>query len=271
MRLEHKVQPVKKNHSIKEVVISLFLQNPILKPERFEKLISSGYKDSFQQFDRISQFQVQFQKKTEGGKSASLKHEQNAGFKFISFKNGQVNRLLQGINETHRTFISYHNLDYERWNSFYEDYKKNITLLSDIQSDIFIKAFSLHYIDELIWIDDDCPIDLTLLLKGNREKIPGDFFKSENPSFSIVSEKQIQDAIYFDRLEIRVNPTIIPSLVISHNVTEDLDEEILLDQLFQSDFEQKIEDMHSYNKELLNSILQEEVQSLIGLTQNTKK
>ncbi len=264
MTVSNHIYPVKGKHSIKEVVISLFLLNPILKPERFEELIKSGYKDIFQQFEPVSHFQVQFHK-DKGTNKVEFKQEQNAGFKFVSFKDGKVDRVLQGINEPQRTFISFHNLNYVRWEPFFNGYKKHITTLAEVQSDISIKAFSLHYIDELIWIDEKKPIDTSLILKKNKDKIPGDFFTSQNPNFSLVSDKMIGDSKYLDRLEIRVNSLPKPSLVISHNVTENLDNEIQLNSLFQSDFEQKIEDMHSYNKELLGNILQDNVQALIGL------
>ncbi len=266
--ISNKVYPIKEKHSIREVVISLFLLNPILKPERFKELISSGYKDVFQQFGPISQFQVQLQKGDSVDK-AQLKHEQNAGFKFTSFREGKIDRVLQGINEPQRTFISFHNLDYEHWIPFFNDYKKNITILSKVQSDMFVKAYSLHYIDELLWIDENSPLDKTLILKRNLEKIPGDFFTSQKPTFSLISEKEIGQSTYFDRVEIKVNSSQQTSLVISHNVTENLDDAIQLNELFQSGFEQKIEDMHSYNKEMLGNLLQENVQTLIGLKPKT--
>jgi len=270
MSLNNYIYPVKGKHSIREVVISLFLLNPILKPERFETLISSGYKDVFQKFERVSQFQVQFHKDKDANK-AQFKHEQNAGFKFVSFRDGKIDRVLQGINEPQRTFISFHNLNYDRWLPFLEDYKNNITALAEVQSDIFIKAFSLHYIDELVWIDEKNPINKNLILKNNSEKIPGDFFTSQNPSFSLISEKTIAHSKYFDRLEVGVNSMPKPSIVISHNITENLESEIQLSALFHSDFEQKIEDMHSYNKEMLTNILQEDVQTLIGLKPKRKQ
>jgi hypothetical protein len=41
------ISPINKDHSIKEAVISLFLANPIIKPERFQKIIENEFKDKF--------------------------------------------------------------------------------------------------------------------------------------------------------------------------------------------------------------------------------
>ena len=59
MSISEKIQPIKKSHSIREAVISVFLQNPIIKPERFQSLIDGEFKDIFQQFDPLSQVKVQ--------------------------------------------------------------------------------------------------------------------------------------------------------------------------------------------------------------------
>lgn len=152
MKIEDKVYPVRGKHSIKEVVISLFLAEPIREPDRFEDLINTAYKDLFQKFEPVSQLQVQFQK---GGKGHETRfsHNDNAGFKFISGQEGTTERMLQGINEPKRTFISYHSLNYDRWDSFLNEYKETITVLSQVYPDLPITAFSFHYIDELIWKD----------------------------------------------------------------------------------------------------------------------
>src|SRR5690606_19831873 len=100
----------------------------------------------------------------------------------------------------------------------------------------------------------------------NMAKIPGDFFTTQSPIYNLTSERSIGDSLYFDRLEIKVQKGEPSSLIISHNVSENLEEVINIQTLFDSGFKQKIENMHSYNKQMLTELLQVEVQSLIGLT-----
>lgn len=266
MSLKDKIQPINGNHSIREAVISLFLANPILKPSRFGGLMEGSYVDTFQEFELVTQLEVQFQRNADGKNAPVFHHHLEAGFKFSAFEKGKPKRVLQGINEAGRTFVSYHNLNYERWEPFYGDYKSQIMALTNIQSDFFINAFSLHYIDELLWIDKENEIDLELILKKDHKKIPLDLFESSNPMFNLTAEKVIKGVKYYDRLEIQVRSNIQPTVVISHNVTESLQEEVQLNDLFSTDFESKLGDMHDYNKNLLRDILNDEVQRLIGLT-----
>ncbi|WP_028296293.1 TIGR04255 family protein [Olivibacter sitiensis] len=264
MSLRDKIRPINGKHSIREAVISLFLANPILKPSRFEKLIQAEYAHVFQKFGVVSQLQVQFQRNDDGRDATNITNQAEAGFKFSAFESGKPKRVLQGINEAGRTFVSYHELGYERWALFYSDYKDQVRALGNIQADIFINAFSLHYIDEFLWIDKEGGIDLSLFFKKN-QKLPLDFFDSINPIFSLVAEKEINGVVYYDRLEIQVRSDIQPSVVISHNVTEALQKEVQLSDLFRTDFESKLADMHEYNKKLLKDLLTEEIQQLIEL------
>jgi|SRR5690625_414219 len=263
--IKEKIKPVSEKHSIKEVVISLFLSEPIEEPEKFRDLLDTTYKDIFQKFTPVSSFQVQF-KKDGNEQTTQFSQQDNAGFKFIANAiDGRAEKILQGINEPKRTFISYHTFNYDRWNTFLNEYQKTITALAEAYPGFCIIAFSLHYIDELQWIDKKEALNKNLILKKGTEKIPGDFFKARKPVFSLVSEREKQESIYYERLEVRIDQSTLPVLAISHNVTENLSEKIRIDQLFNSQFKQKLDTMHSYNKEMLAEILTDEVQNLIGL------
>lgn len=263
--IKEKIKPVREKHSIKEVVISLFLSDPIEAPEKFRELLDGTYKNTFQNFAPVSRFQVQF-KKDGNEHTTQFRQRDNAGFKFISNSNdGQTEKILQGINEPKRTFISYHTFTYDRWNIFLDEYQKTITALAEAYPNFCIIAFSLHYIDELQWIDKEEVLDKSLILKKGTEKIPGDFFKARKPAFSLISEREKEGSVYYERLEVRIEQSNLPVLIISHNVTENLSDKIRIDQLFDSEFKQKLDIMHSYNKEILAEILTDKVQSLIGL------
>jgi len=93
--LATKVKPVNETHSIKEAVISLFLANQILKPERFNELIKTSLKEKFQLFEPIIQFQ--FEVKNPLATSATTPKPEvlnNIGFKFTSFYNGAPATVL---------------------------------------------------------------------------------------------------------------------------------------------------------------------------------
>lgn len=263
MSISSQVVPVMGKHSIKEVVLSLFLVEPIPEPVEFMENLKRDFKDRFDSYEPVSNYQVQF-RKNKSDLQTLMNHNPNAGFKITKSSENNPQLILQGINEPGRSFISYHSLAYTSWNDFIEEFILNIEAISRYKADISIHGFSLHYIDELIWKGKG-PIDKTMILKKNKDRIPGDFFTTRSPAYSLISEKNIKGSIYFDRLEIKVQNLERSSMIISHNVSQNLDDPIFIENLYNPDFKQKIEDMHSYNKELLSEILQDDIQTIIGL------
>lgn len=92
------IRPVSGNHSIKEVVITLFLSNPIMKPERYESLIKNEFRDKFHKFEKVNQVQFQFK-----GKDFSLKGKIGVALKV---NNHKLLRILDS---------SFSDLRKERW------------------------------------------------------------------------------------------------------------------------------------------------------------
>jgi uncharacterized protein (TIGR04255 family) len=269
--LTDKVKPVNSNHSIKEAVIGLFLANPIVKPERFKELIENEFKDIFQQFEPI--IQLQFELKAQNRTMSRLNIERkemmdNVGFKFTSFEKGAQTKILQGQNDNanQRTFISYHTLNYTRWEIFFNDFLKIITSISNFSNDIFLTAFSLHYVDEFLWLDNNS-IDLNLVFNKEANSIPRDFFNASVKNYSIVTEREKgENKKYIDRLEIIVNNLIKPSITISNNITQTFTEVVSLKELLPtSEFKNTLDEAHQHNKDFLKNLLTEEVQDMIHI------
>lgn len=262
------ISPINKDHSIKEAVISLFLANPIIKPERFQKLIENELKDKFQKFETVNQFQFELQNTV--GRTPTLNQQflQNVGFKFLAFDRGENVRVLQGINEKGRNFISFHELDYKRWRSYYDEYINVLKIISKFHPEFFVTAVSLHYIDQFLWNSVE-KIDLNLLFDESASYIPKGFFDSTLNNYSIVFEKKIDDNIFIDRLEIKVDHQIRPMITISHNVTQPLSDITSLSELLESVmFSKVLNSCHSHNKEILADILTKEVKSKINLNRS---
>jgi uncharacterized protein (TIGR04255 family) len=268
MNINDLIQPINDKHSIKEAVISVFLASPILKPERFKQLIETNFKDKFQKFEAVNQVEFQFQ--NDGTKPPTLNQQllPNVGFKFIAFEKGESVKVLQGINERNRNFISYHSLNYDRWNEYYSEYLEVLKSLSELHPDFFVTAFSLHYIDQFLW-KGTSNINLASIFNREANYISKEFFSSKLNNYSIVLEKEHEQGIYIDRIEIKVDHDIKPMITISHNVTQPLMDIIALNELLESDlFPEILNKCHLHNKELLNDILTEEVVNLIKLKKN---
>ena len=266
MSLDNKIRAISGSHSIKEAVISVFLANPIIKPERFQALIEKEFKDKFQQFEAISTVQIQIKNDKGTLENSTPQLLNNVGFKFSNFKKGVPTTVIQGLNESNRSFISYHSLSYSSWDIFFSDCKNCFEILNQLQTDIFITAFSLHYIDEFLWIDEDNVIDTTVVFNKFANNIPKEFFNSSNTDFNLTTERVEGKYKYFDRLAIKVEPAIKPIISISHNVTQPLKEVISLSDLIKSNtFNEILEVAHNHNKKLLGDILTPEVKQLIKL------
>lgn len=268
MALEEKIKPVNKDHSIKEAVISLFLALPIIKPERFNELIETKFKELFQQFEPL--FQVQVQIKNQPGASPDLSQQifNNAGFKFNSFDKGQAVRILQGLNDAgnSRTYISYHALNYSRWDPFFKEYIDAISVISAFSPDLFVTAISLQYVDEFLLLTSEA-INQDAIFNTSAEYIPKEFFKSRVNQYSISTEKDIAGGMkYLDRLEIKYERLIRPSISIIHNVTMVFPEIVSLPTLLQeSHFQEKLNQAHLQNKGLLRDILTDDLIKMINL------
>lgn len=265
MTLTEKIKPINGSHSIKEAVISIFLVNPILKPERFQTLIETELSEDFQRFEDVGRFQVELNHE-KGITNPAVQVFNNIGFKLSQFEKGRPQRILQGINEEQRTFISYHSLGYSRWKPFFEEFKKSIKALSKVQSDLFVSAYSLHYIDEFLWIDETNSIDLKLIFKDDNTTFPKVIFDCKNANYSLITEKEINNIKYNDRLEITLDSNIKPFIRISHNITRTLDDIYDFKSFVEEEkFEDVITLVHEANKRLLKDILTSDILKMINL------
>ncbi len=258
--------PARKQHSIKEAVISFFLVNSLVKPEGFHTLIKDQLND-FQKFDIIQRIGFQF-REAEGQETLNKIPSSNIGFRFHKFENGQTSAVLEGENqkELGRTHISFHDLDYHRWADFRNNFVKYIQILSDFRSDLFTTAFSLHYIDEFYWTGDG-KAPVVQIFNAKSSFLPPVFFESENSVYLITTQKEVNGFIYYERLEIRIDENRPqPLITISHNITQPLNDEIMLaDFITDSNQLAVIDQAHNYNKSTLKSIFTSEVCEKINL------
>lgn len=262
------VRPVNEGHSIKEAVISTFLAAPIIKPERFHELINNQFRDTFHQFETINQFQFQIRNQNGLIENSGTQVLNNRGFKFSAFNNGKLQKVLQAVNEETRSHISYHSLDYKRWNGFFNDYVNYIKTILNFHPNIFINAISLHYIDEFDWIDPKLS-DLEDMFDRGCSYISPQFFNSLRTTNILTMERTKQNdpkGKYLDRIEIKVEPNIRPSILISHNVTEPLPEPIELSSFIDTEqFNETMMAAHLHNKNILNCLLKKNIKDLINL------
>ncbi len=268
LMVESFLKPFSSNHSIREAVISVFLATPIIKPERFQKLIQEGFVQDFQLYENVNSVEIELKALTEGAYEQKSQNLGNVGFKFIGFNEGKVSRIIQGVNEKSRTFISYHSFVYKRWDDFLDEYLRFMKILSSVQNDLFINAVSIHYVDQFKWISNS-PINLAVVFNDKAKYMSKAFLESTGPTnFIFTTQKNDDNFVYIDRLEIKIDDKKSRDITISHNITKQLDDFKNLDSLLQGNseyFMNILAELHKYNKLILSDILNSEVKRLINL------
>ncbi len=268
MSLETKIKLPNSSNAIKEAVISVFLINPIIKPERFKTLIENDFKDKFEQFEPTSTVEFTIQNTSGKIENSGPQYLQNAGFKFSHFKNGSIANIIQGLNEQTRYYLSYHTLQYNRWDNFISECSSCFDSINKLQSDLFVAAISLHYINEFTWVDSSNKMDLKTIFNENATYIPKEFFKSSSTEFLLTTERDENELKYYDRITIKIESKIDPVITISHNVTvtfTNQEVENLKDLISRDEFKRLSTINHESNKKLLKDILTKEILALIKM------
>ncbi|TKC13151.1 TIGR04255 family protein [Pedobacter polaris] len=265
--IETYLKPFSHNHSIREAVVTIFLGSPIIKPERFQELITKGLGEYFHLFENVNAVQIQI-KPGVNGLTPQQTTQQNAGFRFVGFNQGKIGTVFQGINELERTFMSYHSFGYKRWAEFLDNYLSVLSILSQNHEALFIRAVSIHYIDEFTWVSQE-PLDLNKIFNDEAKYMSKAFLDSSNTSnFIYTTEKKDGSSLLFDRLDIKVDNKITKNITISHNILKQFDDFKSLSSLLDNEkdfFLESLQKLHNYNKEILNDILNDRVKTLINL------
>lgn len=235
-----------KNHSIKEAVITLFLDKPIRNLDKFDDFYTQTLQNIFTKKETIN-----------------FEHnEQDAGFKLYRVNQNETDLLMQLSNNQYRQFISLHCLKYIRWQNFRTDFVKILSALDHWLNNKVV-AFSLHYIDELNCKDDVIPLES--IFRKDSDFLPRRIFDSQN-SFLVFNTQRNSDNTkyqHFDRIELKVQNKVVS---ISHNSIIPIGQhDNFKDFISCNVCSDKLDWAHHQNKELLKDILSQEVQKIIGL------
>lgn len=249
-------------HSIKEATVSFFLASKIVKPEEYLTLLSGALKDRYQQFSPANQVQMKIGPIV----NTELKVTNNTGFRMVGFDAGKIANVILGQNELNRSFFSFHSLQYKDWTTFIENVISDAKIIGKQESK-FIIAYSLQYIDEFIWRDNQYKANLFF---KESKYLPDDIFDSNILEYSLSLDKKYREKTYLDRITINVNDQINHNKLISiiHNLTFLLNEKELLEfnkLLDLEDFRTNMNFAHDANKSTLRAILSNDVCNLINL------
>lgn len=269
MHIDKLIRPYSEKHSIKEVVFTMYFDQSI---DDFSTLSNLSEKVNKKQFIQPIQLSsVTYEINTGNPTDIKSKDETRIGFLWQK-KNNDTSSIKQSIqirNANDQSFLSFHELEYERWQNFKNDY---LAIIDDVCNIPFsdnqtLAAFNLTYIDEFIWISDDS-IDLNLIFNHSSDYLPAYFFDSFYPNIDIAAIKSEPNSAetLTERLAIDIQRTLPnPVITISHTVAITLAEVQDLIYFCQNHLEAYLEKTHAFNKNTLSNLLNTEVQTLIHL------
>jgi uncharacterized protein (TIGR04255 family) len=255
--------PCRKDHAVKEAVLTVFVDAPISDIKSFQELEQHGILEYFKRFEIINQnhFNITLNDNIPNVDAQKLNE---SGFKFIDYNDGIPSKVFQGMNEPNRYYFSFHDLSYDRWEQFKKLFAACIGLLGKHKGKYSVMAYSLHVVDEFSW-NHESPIPYGEIFRVGNKIIPSIFNESKSVDYLISRTTEDGDGV--ERIQINgiYNDGVVGSkLILSHNYTEIMStsEEALV--LIQSEaFAKKINLAHQQNKLLIENLFNDVVLKMI--------
>lgn len=267
--VKDKLIPYTESHSISEVIFSLFLVQPLIKPERFEKIFqaeNNTLQNYFQEFKPIISQEFGFTFNNENSPTVDPRANKIVGFEFRKFAEGKLKKVFN-LNNEPNPILAIHDLEYSRWAVFYPEIDKIINGFKNFDSNMYIRGIGISYVDQFTWNDKNYP-DIKSIFKSNKY-LPEIIFESKNNlNFSTNHTRVVEDCLYSENINVNINRITKGSFNISiiHNAIENIIDFKSLDDLFKDNFLKECSTkVHNLNKDLLKTILQDDVLSLINL------
>lgn len=263
------LKPCRERHAVKEAVLTVFAKSPISDFQKFGELMQSGMSTYFKKFEVVNQAQFSISIDNKSAPNFNSTPLTENGFKFLDIEDGKTVRVFQGLNEDGRSYFSFHELNYTRWNNFRETFESCIKQLQKVKDNIEVSAYSLHVIDEFDWTDSS-PIPYNEIFRLNNKLIPTLFTESETVDFLLsrnIPGSKESNSNGIERIQVLGQSTrsaVGSKLVISHNLTEVLNDAEDVFPLIQApSFTSIVNKAHELNKAMIKDLLNEEVLGII--------
>lgn len=264
MAMNEHVHPYKDKHSVKEAVISFYLQHCDVTPESFRKLLSEegAVRKFYQKFETVSEVSVDISL----GKDTKVSRVQDAGFKFTGFKEGKTSKVVQCINQPLQTVFTFNELEYTSWKEYLPVSMETSKQIARVLPQSRLVAFNLLYIDEFYY-DRDSSYSASDLFNLDSRTLPEGLTDSPLVDYHLVLSKEIGGQKYTDSLNIKVLDADLRKTVrIINSVTFPLVKRSdWLTYLESEELTDLLNYAHQANKQLLNDILNKEIVKEIGL------
>lgn len=259
-----KLNPISDSHSVSKVVITLFLPQTVIKPEKIIEKINNGsnLKNKYQRRKIINSRIFNFSNK-ENELSFIDKNSTDSvvGFILEQFDdNGEIGNIIILRNEDNSSVITYETRKYIRWANFYDSFLTDIEEIIE-GNDLYFEAISLKYIDEFVWLDNSS-IPVYLIFEKNSELINTKFLNSKNGTIVLFSQKE--NLNIEEMTEISFNNELKGVQIIHEHATKFRD--LIDSEGFKNKIGAVLTEAHKSNKDTLNELLSSEVKQKINFT-----
>lgn len=264
MAINEHIHPYKDKHSVKEAVISFYVQHNDINPEVFRKLLSEEgtVSKNYQKFETVKEVSVDIAL----GKETKVSRLQDAGFKLTGFKEGKTAKVLQCFNQPMQTVFTFNELEYTRWDDYYKVSLETACQIAGLMPDRKLMAFNLLYIDEF-YFDKGSSYSAKDLFDFESKTLPKGMEDSPLVDYHLVLNKMIDNQGYSDSLNIKVlDADMRKTIRIINSITYPLTERLIwMNYLKGNDVSKLLNHAHHSNKQLLGDILNKEIAKEIGV------
>lgn len=256
------IQSIKNGHSVKEAVIFFSVTPYISDTKSYKNLIveGGGLFGKFQRFEPIKNISVSFNQKTE---ETSIEKSQDNGFKLLSYSDGELSFLAQGINQFDKGIFTFNTLKYESWNLFLNRVRETAKIIVDFHSDYLVRSFGLLYIDEFRAINPN-EFNISQIFNLESDFVPRTLSSSNLLDYNLNLRKDDGDRQWAENLMVNIdNPKKIISIY--NNVSFAIIPVKFQDFVISEDLEEALNFAHCENKKLLKDLLNRKISKMIGL------
>lgn len=269
-----KLFPFAQNHSVAEVVVTFTLGKKIDNPQEFIKKFKPMFSD-FQQTGVVFSQGIQLELNETYLPKINSNNPEIQGFFAQKLKDdNSISIVVRNYIDvlTGLPILSFHFLDYVRYNNFLDDFLIMLHKLNELELFI-VQTIGFTYVDLFEWRSQE-NLPLSKIFNKKNKYLPEHFF-SYKGDFMIVNSGVINgnnEQEYIEKIQIRSTRQSESSLnlQIIHDVILDLKKQVLLNELIEnktfSPLKETLNFEHQLNKDFLNNILSMKVKNKIKLT-----
>ena len=256
------IQSIKSGHSVREAVIFFCVSPCISDTKSYKDLIADDgvLNGFFQRYEPVKNISVSFNQKTE---ETAIEKSQDSGFKLLSYSDGELSFLVQGINQFDKGVFTFNTLKYENWNMFLNQVREISQKVARHRSNYLVRSFGLLYIDEFRAINPK-EFDISQIFNLDSDYVPRTVANSNLLDYNLNFRKEDGDRQWAENIMVNID-NMRKVITIYNNVSFAIIPFKLQDFVEGDNWLEILNFAHNENKKMLKDLLNQEICEMIGL------